>query len=256
MGCCISSSQNSQNPQGNSHYFQTSDIPHLTILEEETIVKEVVLSETPRITKPILPVGSPPLMKSPIPSSPESSIGPKRRENEEEISDIELSLSGVSDFLSFSAIDGVLSTATVTAATMRREKEELVGPPIYGSRKKSSSGDFTGAMGRLGKMRSPEKKSSFAPARGNRGSPPKRRVSAEVGRRRLGAPCTRGFGDGDRCMMEKHVPWDTRAPGCRSTDAYAVKSRRVIEEPNNAVSGAVVESLENPLVSLECFIFL
>lgn len=256
MGCCISSSQNSHNPQPNSHHFQASDIPHLTILEEETIVKEVVLSETPKITKPILPAGSPPLMKSPIPSSPESSIDPKRIINEQEISDIELSLSGVSDFLSFSAIDGVLSTSTVKTATMRRGKEEVVGPPVHGRRKKSFSGDVTGALGRLGKMSSPEKKSSFAPARGNGGSPPKRGVTAEVGRRRLGSPGNRGFGDGDRCMLEKGVPLKTRAPGCRSTDANAVKSRRVIEEAKDAVWGAAVESLENPLVSLECFIFL
>jgi len=67
---------------------------------------------------------------------------------------------------------------------------------------------------------------------------------------------TRGVGDGHECMLQKGVPLKTRAPGCRSIDANAVKSRRVVEEPDAAVSGAIVESLENPLVSFECFIFL
>lgn len=137
------------------------------------------------------------------------------------------------------------------------EKEvAVVGPPAGGLRKKAFSGG--GGRVRTGEMRG----SVVVPARGNVGPTQFRRGPGEEKWLRSRSPATGGEGGRERRVVGKGMSVRTGTPGCRSFDGsisnMSVKSRRVVVERNDigSGSGCVSESLENPLVSLECFIFL
>lgn len=260
MGCCISSIHNSHTQKPNKKHSLIPADPE----EEAIVVKEIVLSEDPKIPE-LPPLESSPVTKSAIPRSPESPNDPKTTEKCDEMSEIEVSVSGFSDFVRFSGTDEARSTSTASIAVLKRREKikdegdaegEVVGPSAYFPKKKGFSDDFTGAGGRLSRVRPTEKSSCLVvPARGNIGAARFRRVSGEGACRRSSSLRTAAASGEGRRAVGNDVNVKTGAPCCRLIDGV-VKNRRVVEEPNDGVSGSVTESLENLLVSFECFIFL
>lgn len=170
------------------------------------------------------------------------------------------------------------TTATATATEKREEDGEVTQrSPIRVHRKRQNSGDLKGVRERsfgsqTGRSaRSPEKRRSPASLRGvqGRGMPQQRRNvgapngtrrgPADNGVRRSNSPATRGTGDARRNVRN-------RSPATREADKLGGQSpaRNIenegssskAEKPKEEVSPETGESLENPLVSMECFIFL
>lgn len=89
-----------------------------------------------------------------------------------------------------------------------------------------------------------------------------RRDSGEVSLRRSRSPAPRGerSGPGGKSVGQKGVTGKksvTGQAGCKSPARKVEESQRKVEKQDDGVSGENgSESLENPLVSLECFIFL
>lgn len=88
-----------------------------------------------------------------------------------------------------------------------------------------------------------------------------RRDSGEISLRRSRSPAPRGDrgGPGGKSVGQKVVTGKgvTGQAGCKSPVRKVDESQRKVEKQDDGVSGENgSESLENPLVSLECFIFL
>ncbi|MCD7452600.1 hypothetical protein HAX54_017578 [Datura stramonium] len=171
------------------------------------------------------------------------------------------------------------SYSTTATATERREEDGEVTQrsPIRVHRKRQNSGDLTGVKERSFRSQvgrsapSPEKRRSPASSRGvqGRGMPQQRRNvgssngtrrgPADNGVRRSNSPATRGTVDARRNVRN-------RSPAAREADKLGGQSpaRNIenegssskAEKPKEEVSAETGESLENPLVSMECFIFL
>ncbi|XP_059312759.1 uncharacterized protein LOC132063973 isoform X2 [Lycium ferocissimum] len=155
------------------------------------------------------------------------------------------------------------SYSTTATATEKREEDGEVTQrsPIRVHRKRQNSGDLTGVRERnfrSGRSApSPEKKRSPAPAtsRGvqGRGMPQQRRnVGPTNGPRR---------GPGDNVVRRSNSPAargpvDARRSVRNRSPAAAREVESPAEKPKEEVSPETGESLENPLVSMECFIFL
>ncbi|KAI3804079.1 hypothetical protein L1987_32249 [Smallanthus sonchifolius] len=267
MGCCLST--NAVNHHRPSKPAASQSPP--PSFEEET-VKEV-LSETPIAPKP-----HPPEKHIEIPQ-PEEHSGVEIRENASEISEM------CSYSESFSA--ATTATTMTTAADPKKDgideddgevtqKVKMKSPPakkLVRKRPVGSSGEFPvrkerGArpMARRQMAHSPERKRQ-SPARTTTNTPRYRNVGPasegrkEVMARRSRSPAVRGEARQRRKVMEE-------SPGGKSGELLSVKAVESEEKSTveKADDGGVSplpeadvqasESLENPLVSLECFIFL
>ncbi|GMG98608.1 hypothetical protein Nepgr_000448 [Nepenthes gracilis] len=265
MGCCISTKnfQNSeQKPIPLSPNHLRRNAPATPPLEEETVI-EVVPSET---TAP-RPPDSPSLLELDKPIDLQESAA---EENSE-----------VSGFVSVGASES-LSTTTATTTILMREKEdgdevekEVMSQKAEKPRvqakvltKRTYPGDVVG--GKESRKRapakktvpSPERRSNFVgPLRGNVIPAGSRAVPGVGGGRRSMSPATRNVGGGgtpnagngssSRGVRSSRTSVNTGTP-----QAVTVKKGGSPGVPNGGVFPSVSESLENPLVSLECFIFL
>ncbi|WOG91743.1 hypothetical protein DCAR_0310993 [Daucus carota subsp. sativus] len=239
--------------------------------EEEETVKEV-LSETP-ISKPPPP---PPQITNP---NPRPDVKPKKIEpigvtkpTEQEISLVS-EISEASEFCSFS---GSFSTTTVNEKD-DGEVTQRVGPrsPAKTPRKCTYSGEVKRERGPTRSKRgghSQVVRSSRPVAQGRANTTPHRRNvgltsgavkrdSGELSLRRSRSPAPRGEkgGPGGRTVGQRGVTGGgvTGQAGGKSPVRKVDESQRKVEKQDDAVLGENgSESLENPLVSLECFIFL
>ncbi|CAK9151365.1 unnamed protein product [Ilex paraguariensis] len=287
MGCCLSSATTSTAtarktnhphdiPPSQHHHFPESDAnardpPQM---EEET-VKEV-LSETP-IPKPPIPVvnqNTPTTAATTKPEVEEPKIEPMveiKPTAEEIVSEV----SEVSEMYSF-------TESFSTTVTERREDDGEVTQkvversPAKVPSKRPSAGDPAGAKERPVRSAarrsapSPEKISHIAPSRSNPGrtmemqrrnvGPPNgnRRDPGEGSGRRSRSPVTRGE-VGTRRNVRHKSPGPSLTVTDRSGDRSPLNNADKggeFKKPNDDVSRETSESLEDPLVSLECFIFL
>ncbi|KAG4972024.1 hypothetical protein AAZX31_13G282300 [Glycine max] len=234
MGCCFST-PNSKPPQNGDKHQQ----PHLGSHEqncririrqsvEEESVKEV-LSETP-ISKPQQVPTLMPQTKTQLPVIQPQKVPIRKALDLEEVS---LVLETCSNGESFS------TTTTATTVTENRE-DEATSKRSNGTRNRKRSYAVDGRDRRpKSPARKPEIPARSRPLRG-RESDHVRRHSGEGTVRQSRSPSR-----GGRSQL--------RPPGGISRRVPPAKAKGVVEE-NDTVS--VKESLENPHVSLECFIFL
>ncbi|CAN4103366.1 unnamed protein product [Withania somnifera] len=174
----------------------------------------------------------------------------------------------LSEICSFTESYSTTATATATATEKREEDEEVTQrSPLRVHPKRQNSGNIAGVRERS--VRSPagrpapstEKRRSPASSRGvqGRGMPQQRRnvgptngtcrgSAADNGLvRRSNSPANRGTVEARRNVRN-------RSSASREEDRSTVA--REEEKTKEAVSPETGESLENPLVSMECFIFL
>ncbi|KAF9590482.1 hypothetical protein IFM89_035359 [Coptis chinensis] len=268
MGCCLSKTQHSKKTHPPHTHFPVPDsAPHrfrppLSPVFEEESVKEV-LSETPNPKVELKKQEDEKVLAnvtSPVTKIEEQVV--KKVEVCEEISEV-------------SEICSLSETMSTTTITSRKEDQEENGevqqpqPRLQRSptttakkvlRKRSIPGDF---------VANPQR-GSKSPARKMNPSPSKRNESSEmshqpVSRRRLMDNPTRARRDpGERSGRRSRSP-ATRGIG-RSPSRKAPRSPARVPVPgpvpltecgrkDEETKGAN-ESMENPLVSLECFIFL
>uniref|UniRef100_A0A5B6YU44 Serine/arginine repetitive matrix protein 1-like n=1 Tax=Davidia involucrata TaxID=16924 RepID=A0A5B6YU44_DAVIN len=283
MGCCLGTTTKPKAPKTNpdavppnhQHLSPESDTygkdPHSLHQPpppEEEIVKEV-LSETP-IPKP--PTPTPTLIKhnnnNKRPEVPEVKIEATTAIKPTE--DIISEISEVSQMCSFSES---LSTTTLTE---KREDDGEVTQRVHKSpakvpRKRPYSGELSGRKergprypARRSSEPSPEKRNhitsrsaqgqTMTTKRRNVGPPPNglRRDPGEGFGRRSRSPVTRGEPGPPRPVSRKSPSSSTTG---RSPVGTAENGGK-LEKRNDDVPPEPSESLENPLVSLECFIFL
>lgn len=271
MGCCVSTSRASNSSSPPHHSGSAYSHPKLTRvanrapppLEEES-VKEV-LSETPK-PKPPLVVG-----RKPDESASGKVNGRIPIHPTEEISE-------VSDVCSFSE---TLSTTTVTEKLDDFEeiRRRICRSPAKLPKNRSLSDDWVPRRDRMvGK--SPTRKSDQSPGRINGGGGTVKLVqSRDMGQgltRRSPRPEPRLQNRTDNAYRRSSSPAYTRtaagrspsvrrsgmSPGRETTagrDYYRKEAGQSQATQNSTIEGkwrTTNESLDNPLVSLECFIFL
>ncbi|KAK9285620.1 hypothetical protein L1049_024816 [Liquidambar formosana] len=275
MGCCTSTDKPpKQNPHHENHYHRRhhdqlpeSDTFHLARapppVEEET-VKEV-LSETP-LPKPSVTHHSSNVEE-------ESRIEPTPMMIDTPIEASEVS--EVSEMYSMS--ESVVSTTTVTekrddeamSVYSGEAKRRVERSPAKVPRKRPYSGEVAGGKERK-VIRSPAKraepsmeKRSHIPSRGqvtakrrNVGSAGIRRDSGEISGRRSRSPVARAEGGATRGVKGGSSSLKVTGRVGGQTPAVAEEKSCEVEKRDDGGSTAATESLENPLVSLECFIFL
>ncbi|KAK3008760.1 hypothetical protein RJ639_013620 [Escallonia herrerae] len=265
MGCCLSTTPpKADHPHSIPSTHHQCHLPKSgpngrdpppppPVLEEET-VKEV-LSETP-------------MPKSPTPVVTDSTKRPKVQEGKvESLAPANPTDEIVSELSEICSLSGSFSTTTVTEVrdddggevTQRVRKS-----PAKIQRKRPYSGELhrTTERGARSPVRSAP---SSVPARTVTGQrwnagPASgiRRDSSEGSGRRSRSPVTRREA-GPRRNVRNRSPTVAAATGGssgRSPARIAGDGKKVIEKANDDVKAETSESLDNPLVSLECFIFL
>jgi hypothetical protein len=235
---------------------------------EEESVKEV-LSETPK-PKPI------PQQKHELYDQPTKPIFDKTNNDDNKIE------YEVSEVCSVSE-----SVSTTTTTTTKRDEDEEVRQRVFnksplkkqlrnrGSYTGSAPPDFVPKRERVSIGKSPTRRSDMSPGRFNSGptrlvqgrEPVARRglkaESGEASARRSRSPATRidNGANSNRSMMGRSpsAKRTNRSPGRVRTVPTEANTRKIEQANNNAEEEkwpTTNESLENPLVSLECFIFL
>lgn len=280
MGCCVSTSGKSAAP---NPYTSKSPPPSL---EEET-VKEV-LSETPTIpkqTSSIVPKfqenqqNNVPFIK-PSPLLPVFSEIPDEKKHNDGVLKkpfVDFKNDEVSE--EFSEICSTISesVSVSTSVTEKRENNENVNAFRQSAPPRFKNGSISGEITREKPMgKSPGRRSEPSPVRARSGpvtrrnspSVPGRRESRDSGQsscRRSMSPVTRTHTGPDKTGLTQNqlVRRTGKSPG-RVGSALSERTRRM-DEGNEIVDSSCsetkwpatsTESLENPLVSLECFIFL
>ncbi|XP_020215202.1 uncharacterized protein LOC109799105 [Cajanus cajan] len=272
MGCCFSTpTTQSQTPNKNHHHYQPPPPP----LEEES-VKEV-LSETPIFKPQQVPILTPetnthlPLPQNPPPNFPKT-------DPVEEVSEVVSHLSETCSMSeSFSTATATTATTTTVTVTDKREEDEATSKAHKWdrspSRKRPHAADATLAAGRDRRLKSPARRPEPSPEKKIKPGPRPLRGRdsgpASNRRRNAGAAALRrdpGEGSGRR----------SRSPACGRAGKVGVVGGRKEAAPANAMekekekekmneSEEVAEKndvvsqeecLENPHVSMECFIFL
>ncbi|XP_009621652.1 peptidyl-prolyl cis-trans isomerase CYP63 [Nicotiana tomentosiformis] len=292
MGCCFSSSKkHHRNPLPCSASNDRAP-PQPPPLEEET-VKEV-LSETP-IPKPHHPPKVPLVndKEADFPQVKIESTAVVKPTSDETTFEATVVVKPCDDtkFESTAVIKPEVSEepsemcsftesySTTATATEKREDDGEVTQrsPIRVYRKRQNSGEIPGVRERSFRSQpgrsapSPEKRRSPASSRGVQGrgmtaqrrnvGPPNggtRRGTIDSGVRRSKSPATRG-------PVEQRRNVRYRSPAAREEEKLGGQSpvrsaenggSSRAEKPKEEVSPESGESLENPLVSMECFIFL
>nr|GMC47729.1 serine/arginine repetitive matrix protein 1-like [Ipomoea batatas]GME02622.1 serine/arginine repetitive matrix protein 1-like [Ipomoea batatas] len=264
MGCCVSTAKGSTaDQQQQRHRYPLPDPAKNDRapppVDEET-VKEVVLSETP-VSKPLA-------LQVPLPAAEIELDGGDRRVVPP-TAVVEEIVSEPSELCSF-------TESISTTATERRDDDGEVnqrsparGPP----RKRRSAGDLAGGRDRSFRSParrsapSPEKRKPLTSSRAGQNRPmasQRRNVGPQNGAQRHSVPARRS-----RSPVTHREAVDTRPNVRNKSPAVAVsesarspaesaenRGDNKVEKPNDGASEETGESLENPLVSLECFIFL
>ncbi|EXB62276.1 hypothetical protein L484_022164 [Morus notabilis] len=294
MGCCLSTSHSHTHKEEPTHHrrgrsvHQTSPSPKLEpphppvpVVEEES-VKEVVLSETPvskpATTSPKVPIPEKRKTHSPVKLEPE----PKEISGDSQVS--ESFECEVSESFSYSTTTTVTEVRDDEEAMSKKRRD--VGPRITASgssavvtrRKRPNSGELTGRRGRghvspVSKVdRSSEKRNRFEAGKTVRGresghmrstqlnggyAAGVRRDAGEVSVRRSRSPAPRAAGGVSRGGLARNASKGTGRAGGRSVGEVGENEDKKKEEVSKeGCSQLGNESLENPLVSLECFIFV
>ncbi|KAE9593027.1 hypothetical protein Lal_00029194 [Lupinus albus] len=294
MGCCFSK-RNPQNQNPHHHNSLKTQQPHLKsnptlvlapqpqpAFEEES-VKEV-LSETP-ISKPHqVPILTPemktqmPLVQNPAKDSETKGPNPIIKA-EEDVSEL------VSQISEACSISESLSTANTAITTEKREEDEATSersnrdripttthkwnrsPSNASSRKGPYAVNGNVAVGRGGRPKSPAKRLEPSPEKKVHSGPrPVRgREYGLVSNRKINAGVRRDSGEGSG--RRSRSPSCTRKGG-GTTMACAEGGRRQVTPVKDVVEKEKIgggeknevvtpeESLQNPHVSMECFIFL
>ncbi|CAN4078995.1 unnamed protein product [Withania somnifera] len=241
MGCCISSDNSKVLPPTISNSSS----------EEET-VKEV-LSETPTIPKPKLYTTE----NSPKKCSPILKFSNTVIEEEEKHHKNHTMKKPVTD--DFSEEVSEICSSTLSEATVITDKQCAPEDDVTEVRQRSPAKYRNGSFRSVGN--SPARRSDPSPARFRSGSGSGResRYNGECSGRRSRSPVMRaengGYGSG--LGRSRSVRKTGKSPGrVRSElgDRVRKMEEREIENKWPPTNGN--ESLENPLVSLECFIFL
>jgi len=249
MGCCISSSNNkrgSSNPEPPSHRHSPPQArkPHVSTAgaspppEEET-VKEV-LSETPIILEPQMTT---------TPTQERKTLMQRnnmKHQEDQEITQASETCSNITGTLSTPTTTTTTATTTTTTITEIREdevtsKKRVNRSPAKVHRKRPYTGDRERVLkypakttGQVIRTAAGQRNVGSRGVRSDSGRSPETRTAGGVGRGRAGASPGKA---GGRSVERKN-----------KEDSENGSVLRQQEEGN--------ESLENPLVSLECFIFL
>ncbi|KAE8075881.1 hypothetical protein FH972_014564 [Carpinus fangiana] len=265
MGCCVSTSKSKSHPDLKTGSTTRQQFPTKSPIEkpdpthvrdqrapppvEEESVKEV-LSETPIVPKPQNPIPAEE-KKTQVPLVETEGLNLIHK-TEQELSEA----SQITESLSYSTA----TTTTTTITEMKEEEDEAVSKrsrlnraEARGPRKRPYTGELSGR--RNIPARGP---SEVRTRRLNAGT---RKDSGEGSFRRSRSPATRKPGGVGRSPGKV-----AGAAGSRSVDLGVQrqsKQRAGVEEEEKSTPNDDVlqqqqgnESIENPLVSLECFIFL
>ncbi|XP_058755364.1 uncharacterized protein LOC131628552 [Vicia villosa] len=257
MGCCASSNRSSI-PTTKSSDFELSRssisrAPPPLPLEEET-VKEV-LSETSKWKKPSLVTYE----------------KPKCFEKFDRENKVEKPFYKVDEISEFSEVCSL--GESVSTITDKREEEEEFRQRVYGSPAKTRKNrSFSGEKRDWTAGRSPARRSELSPAKRNAGSVRRdqignggmknnlhQRDAGENSGRRSRSPATRTDNGTTRSVAGRSLSARrTNQSPAKARTASPAKSCRKMENSTmeNNWPSTTNESLENPLVSLECFIFL
>ncbi|KAI4296656.1 hypothetical protein L6164_036598 [Bauhinia variegata] len=285
MGCCVSANkasdsasstrkdQNLQPPRSSISRVEAAESRAPPLVEEET-VKEV-LSETPKWS-PYPPIAELEAEK------PTQKPGLDKFEEKSKIEE-SFPINKVEEISEVSEVCSLSESISTTTITDRRDEDDEVLQRVNGSpakirKNRTFSGDFAGKRGRVvGK--SPSRRSEQSPGRknagparlvqnkdqlgegiGNRGMRNEfhRRDPREKSDRRSMSPATRTDNAATRSVVG-------RSPSARRTNRSPARVRTAppesggqkLEQSNMEEKWpSANETLENPLVSLECFIFL
>ncbi|KAA0052709.1 putative BEST plant protein match is: (TAIR:plant.1) protein [Cucumis melo var. makuwa] len=275
MGCCLSSSQsfNSPNKFHPSSVNANRDPP--SSMEEET-VKEV-LSETPAL--------KPPPNKN-CPPEEDEFHKPLGDETEKKLS--EIPINGIpeqpSEFYEISHMNKCISVSAATftdqadgggevhqtglkSSPVKLTKNQSVSSDVELKREIPQSRTLTrrsdqspvrrnGAVGSMRMVHNRDMSPAMA-RRGLRAEPPRRDPDENSSRRSQSPSTAPSDSAGYRSALSR-TPSTRKSGKSSPIRAMTATSQKVVEE-NNIVDGKFntqIESLENPLVSLECFIFL
>lgn len=250
MGCCVSSDNHNKVPPTISNSSQQS--------EEET-VKEV-LSETPTIPKKSSPISYFPNTMEQKPHKDhilKKPIIPNFNHHSRHDHDLS---EEVSEICSTTLSDTISTTTTLT--DKRYTTEDDVTEVRQMSPAKYRNGSFQGEL-RRNVGSSPARRSDPSPGRVRSGKDSRgpRKDNGECSGRRSRSPAMRtengGFGSG--IGRSPSVRKTGKSPG-RVRSELGDRTRKMEERDGNGENKwpptSENESLENPLVSLECFIFL
>ncbi|KAJ7946928.1 serine/arginine repetitive matrix protein 1-like [Quillaja saponaria] len=285
MGCCVSTNKGPDSaspPEKDQHSLVSVQTPRSSIscvkaaesrappLVEEETVKEV-LSETHKWKPSITKLEPEKQAQNPVFEKVIEDIKIQRK----------LSINKADEISEASEICSLSESLSTTTITDNRDDEEEIRQRVHRSpvklpKNRSFSGDFNGKRDRVvGK--SPTRRSEQSPGRRNVGSmrlvqsrdqvgqtigcrglktDPQRRDPVENYARRSRSPATRTDNGAPRSVIG-------RSPSARRTNRSPARVRtstpengnRKLEQPRMEDKWPS-ESLENPLVSLECFIFL
>ncbi|XP_019193136.1 PREDICTED: uncharacterized protein LOC109187406 [Ipomoea nil] len=281
MGCCLSTTkasttdQQQQPPLPDPAKNDRAPPP----VDEET-VKEVVLSETP-VSKPLALQVLADEKKS---NAQQKVVEFQQRKIEVPAAEIELDLDGgdrrvvpptavAEEIVSEPSELCSFTESISTTATERRDDDGEVnqrsparGPP----RKRRSPGDLAGGRDRSFRSParrsapSPEKRKPLTSSRAGQTRPmaSQRRsnVGPQNGAQRQSVPTRRSSSPVTHREVDTRRNVRNKSPAVSESALSAAESAEnrgdKVEKPNDGVSEETGESLENPLVSLECFIFL
>ncbi|GMI72795.1 hypothetical protein like AT1G11125 [Hibiscus trionum] len=263
MGCCVSTNRGS--PPAKESHAQAS-LENKASAEEET-VKEV-LSETPKPKAPEAHISVPQQedsekSKTQIEKPAFGKIQPKesldfnvKSEPKSPVTEEYSASEEVSEICSVSLSES-LSTVTRDEDDEVRQQKVLRSPARSGSRNRvvgmSPNRRNGGSSGRLVQSREPQVR------RGSRPEPPRKNPGESTGRRSRSAAVMGRSLSGRR--VANHSPGRVgRDPGEQQQQQQQhgtmTSSMEGSNNNNGATTSAPKETIENPLVSLECFIFL
>ncbi|MED6182408.1 hypothetical protein PIB30_028272 [Stylosanthes scabra] len=284
MGCCVSGPTNRSSHSPQPPRSTISRAPPPPLIDEETVKEVLSVSETPKWTPP------PPTFsqfQQPHNRKTFHSFQPEKNKNydHDDGDDALFAAMGTAKAEDLSQLSEEVCSLSESVSTTTFNEEEtrqrLNRSPAKMHKNRSFSGDL--APRTVGK--SPVRRSEHSPAKRNGGSvrllqsrdqmgngnglsrnQTRRRDAGENSGRRSRSPATRTENGAARSVVGRSPSkrrGTTQSPSrVRNAAAPAVESGHrkmdnpAMEEGKWASSANNNESLENPLVSLECFIFL
>lgn len=241
MGCCLSSGRHNHEAEQRRSIDGEPPTSPPGILEVET-VKEVLL-ETP-----VVPKADDDKIKSIPPGNPEwkPEFRPPALINGKDDGEIVSEVSEMSEVCSYSE-----SLSTTTAQEKGADVDDGVVDQRPPPRKRRAHGGGRGRGARRMAAPSPEKRGQVAPLRPVRGRPmvAQQRNGAEENGNLKRKDVVEASGRRSRSPVRR----EEVAPPRNESDQ---KAPAAAEHRNDVVSAEEAETLENPVVSLECFIFL
>lgn len=241
MGCCLSSGRHNHEAEQRRSIDGEPPTSPPGILEVET-VKEVLLETS------VVPKADDDKIKSMPPGNPECKpeVRPPGLINGKDYGEIVSEFSEMSEVCSYSE-----SLWTTTAQGKGGDVDDGVVDQRPPPRKRRAHGGGRGRGARRMAAPSPEKRGQVAPLRPVRGRPmvAQQRNGAEENGNLKRKDVVEASGRRSRSPVRR----EEVAPPRNESDQ---KAPAAAEHRNDVVSAEEAETLENPVVSLECFIFL